>query len=40
MSIVIGGAIPANQLKQLNSAGYQPLAETQDKIGDWVRGIS
>ena len=42
MSKVIGGAIPANQLKQLNSAGYQSLADSPGKIGDWVldRGIS
>ena len=42
MSKVIGGAIPANQLKQLNSVGYQSLADSPDKIGDWVldRGIS
>ena len=42
MSKVIGGAIPANELKKLNSAGYQTLADTPNKIGDWVldRGIS
>ena len=42
MSILIGGAIPANELKKLNSAGYQTLADTPNKIGDWEldRGIS
>ena len=42
MSKVIGGAIPANELKKLNSAGYQTLADSPNKIGDWVldRGIS
>ena len=28
---VIGGAIPANELKKLNSAGYQTLADTPSK---------
>ena len=42
MSIVIGGAIAANEQKKLNSAGYKTLADTPNKIGDWTldKGIS
>ena len=40
--MVKGGGIPASELKKLNSAGYQTLADTPNKIGDWTldKGIS